>query len=293
VNAPAPETAIPTDLLDRLSSLGYDITLIRASGHHAPKRPLRQFLCDGARGPLLIEVARNRLGRRRNLVEAAGRTWARQWGVATPPVLDMHQAGQWMVSRRIAAVSSRDVDYLDHALDTAERIGAATSGPPEMRLGNSWRAPRRSLPLRATRGLLGGLRLRLWRAARAQAYRLPRDRIAHGDYYRRNVLWCGDGVTVIDWEYLSWAPRHTDALRLWSTEREAADRDHVMQRVLSSTPRDKWADIGCLALWLSLRLLGENLSAARKARTRDDLEHARQMIPEASHLAVRLGGWPV
>jgi thiamine kinase-like enzyme len=105
--------------------------------------------------------------------------------------------------------------------------------------------------------------------------------MAHGDFYRRNILGTGSGVMLVDWEYMGLAAFGTDLLRLWTTQHEREDREQIMEHLMSTTPRSRWADVGKLALWLSLRLLGENLSVPRRDQRPSDREHARVMLSEA------------
>lgn len=96
----------------------------------------------------------------------------------------------------------------------------------------------------------------------------------------------------MDWEYVGWAPRYADEVRFWSLLPDRRDRDTALELILEGAPQSAWKDVGALALWLSLRLLGENAKAPAAIRNADDLEHARRLLPEAYDLARRLGGWP-
>jgi aminoglycoside phosphotransferase (APT) family kinase protein len=199
-----------------------------------------------------------------------------------------------LLSAWVDPCAAEGPEYVQRAIEVADRIAATPEPPGVERDASSWRAPRRTVVTRAARNISGGVPLRLWLAARRQAGSLPHPRtVAHGDFYPRNVLWARSGIHVVDWEYAGWAPRHTDLLRLWSILRRRDDRDRVISSVLADADDQERARVGSLLLWLSLRLLGENLSAARANRNAADLAHARAMVPEASRLARRLGAWPL
>jgi thiamine kinase-like enzyme len=137
---------------------------------------------------------------------------------------------------------------------------------------------------------MGGLPLAQWRKARAEAATIPHDTTSHGDFYWRNILDVDSGVMIVDWEYAGLAAYGTDQLRLWSAQQDADDRGQVMEHLMTTTPRQRWPDVGKLALWLSLRLLGENLSAPRRYQRAADREHARAMVSEARVFARNLTG---
>ncbi len=136
--------------------------------------------------------------------------------------------------------------------------------------------------------------MRLWWAARAAARTLPQVPVAHGDYYHRNVLWRPEGeLCVVDWEYLGAGPRHGDLLRLWTILPDRADRDALLDRILAAAPAAQHREVATLGLWLALRLLGENLKAAREDRNSADLAHAWSIQSEARALARAHNAWPL
>ncbi len=243
-------------------------------------------------GGIGVDVALTSDARRRIRLEVSRRDWAHQAGVPVPRVLAADHGGSWIISDWINGSRACGREYVGAALESAVCI-AGTSGFPASLEGSSWRAPRSTRPLRAARLALGGMPLRVWRAARAQALRLPRGQLAHNDFYPKNVIASGGTAYVVDWEHAATAPRHTDELRLWSTLRDRDDRELVMQVVLARAGPSGHRDVGALLLWLSLRLLGENLSAAPENRTPASLAHAQSMLPEASEWARRLGAWPL
>lgn len=243
-------------------------------------------------GGIGVDVAQTPDACRRIRLEGSRRRWALQAGVAVPRIVAEGEGGAWMVSCWVEGSSLHGRDRVEAALESAKRIAAAPD-PPGSLDSSSWRASRRSLPLRVVRLTVGGMPIRLWRAARSQALGLPREQTAHNDFHARNVIPSNGTVYVVDWEHAGRAPRYADALRLWSTLTERKDRELVMESVLSDAPRSRHRDIGALLLWLSLRQLGENLSIAPARRVEDALEHPWAVIPEASEWARRLGAWPL
>lgn len=282
---------LPASLVQRLHSLGVPAEQLSARDRPGVPRPLRRWTGNG----LLVEVATSDEGRRRNLLEARGRQWAQRHAIPVPEVVDAAEDGAWLISHMTDSVAPRGTQYVDLALETAARIQLCKDLPEQhSTLASTWRAPRRTVIARQARGMLLGVPTRLWLASRAAARRLPVTSVAHGDYYHRNVLLGRDGaLRVIDWEFLGVAAPYTDAMRLWTVLPERDDRQYLIDSVLRSTTRDQWPTVGTQALWLSLRLLGENAKAPRSVRNSHDLAHARAMIPEARTIAERLGAWPL
>lgn len=247
-------------------------------------------------GELLVEVATSPDGRRRNLLESVGRSWADTHGVPVPQVLGVAPDGSWLLSRRLRTQVPHGPGYVRRALEVARAVRDAPALPvlPIGLDASTWRAPRRTWAARQARGLLNRVPVRLWLAARDQFRELPRDTISHGDYYPRNVLNGPRGeIAIVDWEYLGMAPRYFDEMRFWTLLAEPDDREAALEAVLVGCPRSDWWSVGALALWLAVRLLGENAKAPRGLRNETDLRHARSMVPEASRLARQLGAWPL
>lgn len=286
-SAPQADADMPVTLLNWLRSNGVDRDALTPMRRPGPPRPVRRLTGAG----YLVDVAVGESGRRRNLLEASGRDWARRQGVATPQVWALGPRGGWLISEHVRAHPVTSGPLLRQAIEVARRIEVAEP-PTRITDASTWHAPRRSLPLRAARLVLNGFPAREWRAAQAKVRGLPRDGVAHGDFYYRNVLAPAgtSALVVIDWEYLAPAPHNTDLLRMWSTLQDVESRSVVLEAVLSGTPASAWQTVGELAHWLALRLLGENLSARPGQRDPTTLAHAQLVVGEARRLSRRLVG---
>ncbi|EXG79936.1 phosphotransferase family protein [Cryptosporangium arvum DSM 44712] len=272
-----------------LNDLGVDLQVLESPPFAGPRRPVRRFVGGG----VVVEVAETEPGRLRLRRELWGRQWARQVGIPTVPVLASDPDGTWVVAEWWRPGAPAGPEFLDDAVATALRV-AGSPPPPPGPPPAQWTSPRRAAPLRLARGVLGGVPTRLWLAARRAAAGLPRVPVTHGDFYHRNALWCPErgGVHVVDWEYLGAGPRHGDLVRLWTLLPHRTDRDALRDRILALSPASEHREIGVLALYLALRLLGENVKGARADRHRADLNHARAIQPEARELARTLDAWP-
>lgn len=284
-----PQRDLPEPVRAALADLGVPLPALEAPPFVGPRRPVRRLVGGG----VVVEVAESETGRLRLRRELWGRRWARQVGIPTIPVLHEDPDGAWVVAEWWHPAAPTGPAFLDDAVTTALRIAGSPEpqpGPPPAR----WTSPRRAAPIRLARGVLGGVPTRLWLAARRAAATLPRVPVAHGDFYHRNALWCPDrgGLHVVDWEYLGPGHRHGDLVRLWTLLPHRADRDALLERVLALVPASEHRDVGLLALYLALRLLGENVKGARSDRHRADLDHARSIQPEARALARALQAWP-
>ena len=284
-----PQRDLPEAASAVLADLGVPLPALTAPPFTGPRRPVRRLVGGG----VVVEVAETETGRLRLRRELWGRRWARQVGIPTVPVLSADPDGAWAVAEWWRPAAPAGPAFLDDAVAIALRIAGSPPpqpGPPPAR----WTSPRRAAPLRLARGVLGRVPTRLWLAARRAAAALPEVPLAHGDYYHRNTLWCPDrgGVHVVDWEYLGTGHRHGDLVRLWTLLPDRADRDSLRDRILTLSPASEHRDVGVLALYLALRLLGENVKGARADRHRADVDHARAIQPEARELARDLGAWP-
>jgi aminoglycoside phosphotransferase (APT) family kinase protein len=281
---------VPAAALGLLAEHGVTGDDLRPYGKLGLRRPVARL---GA-GNVVLELALDDDGRARIRRELWGRAWAARAGLPTAAVHGADGEGSWLLAEWVPAAPAAGPRYLDRALATASAL--ADAEPPPASPGASvWRSPRRAALARTARALRGRLPLRLWWAARTAARALPQVPIAHGDYYHRNVLWRPDAgeVCVVDWEYLGPGPRHGDALRLWTVLPERRDRDALLARLFAAAPVAQHRDIAMLALWLSLRLLGENIKSPRADRNRADLAHAWSVQPEARELAREHGAWPL
>lgn len=192
-------------------------------------------------------------GRRRNRLEVQGRAWALEHGVLVPRVVAHEPGGAWLVSEDLASGPTTGTDFVDAALDVADRITAA----PPMRSSeapSSWRASRRGLSRRVARIWRAGITPARFVRERRRAHDLPQEVAVHGDLYEGNVLFAGSGAAaVIDWEHAGMGPRHADALRLITTLRRPEDADHGLERILRGAPRSSWPAISTQVRWLALR----------------------------------------
>ena len=270
-----------------LRGQGVDPLSVRPSSKLGPQRPLTRLLGNGPTGEVMIEIARDGEGRRRLLTEAEGRRWASGRGIAVPTVLGLGDAGAWFITAAARAVRPNPA-FVESAMRLADRIGEQSAPPDLGELASDWRAPRRTRVLRGARTVVGGVPPRLFRQARGAFRDLPHDRVVHGDFYHRNIVENAESYQVVDWEFSGWGPRFSDHLRLWSVLPDKSLRHVVLDRILDGADRAERRSIGVIALWMSVRLLGENLSAPRRSRSAADLAHARAMLPEARELVFGL-----
>jgi hypothetical protein len=279
---------LPADLLTALARIGVAADRLVEQPQTRP-RPVRRLVGAG----LVVDLARDGVGRHHNAQEAFGRRWATDHGLPTATLHAVGAGHSWLLGEYLVAGQPTGPDYVAQALEIADRLAllpAPTGGPAP----TLWRAPRRTLAIRMARLVAAGLPVRTWYTARAMALALPPAVTAHGDYYFRNVLWTGPtrGVRLVDWEYLGRAPRHADALRLWSCLKDPDDRNLLVETLLRNAPQPEHRQIGLQAHWLGLRLFAENLSAPRSHRNTADARHARLMVDEGRRLAQDLGAWP-
>lgn len=204
-----------------------------------------------------IHIAYDERTRIRIREEAARLTWAARQGIPVPAVIDLRP--EWLVTVRVANdpnVGGRA--YVAAAIDAARRISGAPEPPPSLRPpvaahgGGQWAGA-----VRLSRILRSPLSPKEFRTARAAAASLPRDVLAHGDFVLHNILFDGakGTVTVIDWEFLTYAPAHSDLLMLWPRLTDADDRALVLEEARRTT-RDPRA-LGVLHHWLCVRLLAD------------------------------------
>ncbi|MFI5955353.1 phosphotransferase [Cryptosporangium sp. NPDC051539] len=274
-------SGLPEAARTALTGVGVPPEALVPGSFAGPRRPLRRFLGDG----VVVEVATGEAGRLRLRRELWGRSWARQVGIPTVPVLDADPDGAWLIAEWWKPSPPTGERFLDDVLAAALRI--AGSPPPEPGPPPAvWVSDRRAAPIRLARGVLGGVPTRSWLAARRAAAALPTVPVAHGDFYHRNALWCPErgGLHVVDWEYLGPGPRYGDLVRLWTLLPSRTDRDSLLGRILTLAPPAEHQEIGTLARYLALRLLGENVKGRRRDRHHADVAHARSIQPEARDL---------
>ena len=259
---------------------GIDPALLVHKPKPGPPRRMSSFVGGG----VVLTVASDAAGRRLVALELQGRAWAAGIGLKGPEVLASASDGAWMLARWVDAGEPSGAAYVKAALSAADTIMAAQT--PEFDVASTqWKADPSDRWQRVARLAAGRFPLSQWRAAKARAGALTQIQNAHGDFYFRNVMWTGDSVAIIDWEFVSQAPAYTDHLRLWSTLHDPADRDLALRIILAGADESKWRHVCLLGRWLSLRLLAENLSAPPAQRNPKDLAHARLIAREGKSLA--------
>ncbi|MGH8998213.1 MAG: phosphotransferase [Acidimicrobiia bacterium] len=204
-----------------------------------------------------VHIAYDDRTRRRITEEADRLQWAAGCGVPVPAVEAL--TPEWLVTvRAVDDKVTAGRAYISAAIDAARAVSAASRPPPSVRPPVAAHGGGRRAGLqRLSRILRSPLSPAEFRRARAAAAPLPRDTLAHGDFMLHNILFdrSRTAVTIIDWEYLTYAPAHTDLLMLWPRLPEADDRDHLLDEVLqSATDR---AALGTLHRWLAIRLLAD------------------------------------
>ncbi|GAA3824181.1 aminoglycoside phosphotransferase family protein [Nocardioides panacisoli] len=207
--------------------------------------------------------------------EVEGRQWAARHGIPTAEIVAMDRDCRWLVSRRVHDEPEETTAYAVAALDVAQRIQALPH-PRFVTPAATWRAPRRTVPLRATRLVRAGLDLRMFLAVRRAYDQLPRDATVHHDYHRHNVLnTAGPGVTVIDWEHAGTGPRHHDMVRLVVTLHEPAVAEAAWQMLVASVRPHERPALATQLRWLTLRTYASEIAVARHALDQAQGEHRR------------------
>jgi hypothetical protein len=237
-----------------------------------------------------IHIAYDEPTRARIREEAARLDWAARQDIPVPEVRDSRP--DWLVTVRATndgATGGRA--YVEGAVAAAQAIAAAREPPPSVRGpvpahgGGRWAGMVRRG--RIVRSPLSPLE---FRQARAAAAALPRDVLAHGDFVLHNILFDASrgAVTIIDWEYLTYAPAHFDLLMLWPRLTAVEDRALVLEEI-SSRAKDRRA-AGVLHHWLCVRYLADLVSKSRpRAWDGDRVAAAAQRLAEARANAAAWG----
>lgn len=229
-----------------------------------------------------IHIAYDDRTRARIRDEAERLRWAARQGIPVPEVRDLRP--EWLVTGRAVddgAAGGRR--YVECAVSAARAISGAPEAPPSVRGPvRAHGGGRRAGAQRLWRIVRSPLSPREFREARAAAGRLTRDTLAHGDYVLHNILFdrSRQTVTVIDWEYLTYAPAHFDLLMLWPRLAEADDRALVLDEVLRET-RDR-AAAGVVHHWLAVRFLADLVTKVPPAQwQRERIASAVARVAEA------------
>jgi aminoglycoside phosphotransferase len=204
-----------------------------------------------------VHIAYDDRTRNRIKEEAARLVWASEQGIPVPAVED--STPDWLVTTRaVDHKATGGTDYVGAAVAAAHAISGAATAPPSVRGPVAAHGGGKKAGLeRLYRILRSPLSPREFRDARAAAATLARDTLAHGDFVLHNVLFDRDQatVTVIDWEYLAYAPAQFDLMMLWPRLNAAEDRALVMDAALRQTT-DRHA-LGTLHRWLAVRYLAD------------------------------------
>lgn len=229
---------------------------------------------------------------RRNRLEVYGRRWAAEQGVPVPRIIDHKPDGSLLVSEHVRSRPAEGTEYIEAALDIAARITAAS--PPKLpEATTSWRNPnRRATVQRGLELLVAGISPATFLHARRAAADLPPDSPSHRDFHVHNVLLteARPGVedpiiSVIDFEYLGFAPRHADAIRLITTVGSHVDAAHGLDLLLRGTARHGWPAFAVQLRWLGLRQLAElvtadDVPATERARAQERWLLSRRWVRE-------------
>jgi hypothetical protein len=269
-------------------------TLDRAAAHLGERprlvltRPGQPWVGLTTRGA--IHIAYDEPTRSRIREEAARLRWAARQGIPVPEVREL--ADDWLVTDR--AVDDKATGgraYVEAAIEAARAISSAPEPPPTVRGPVAAHGGgRRAGAERLYRIVRSPLSSREFRRVRAAASRLPRDTLAHGDFVLHNILYdrARQSVTVIDWEYLTYAPPQFDLLMLWARLVKADDRALVLEAALRATG-DR-AALGTLHRWLSIRLLADLVTKFPPKRwQRDRIAAAVHRVAEARANAAAWG----
>lgn len=230
---------------------------------------------------VIVERAEDADARRRNRLEVYGRRWAAEQGVPVPRIIDYDEAGSWLVSERAHFRPAEGPDYIEAALESAERI-AAGSRPDPPGIVTGWRNPRRwASVLRGLKLSASGVSPHTFLAARRAASELPIVVPSHGDFHVHNVLDIEPGpdgsctaATVIDFEYLQLGSQDADAVRLLSTVESHADAAYGVDLLVRKASRREWPTIAVQLRWLGLRQWAEVITGP------DDMEPERPRASE-------------
>ena len=224
--------------------------------------------------------------------EVEGRRWAAHHGIPTAETVAKDPDNRWLVSQRIWDEPGESPTYVTAALDMAQRIQRLPH-PRFTTAGSTWRAPRRSLPVRVRRLLRAGIGLQAFVVARSAYEQLACDATLHNDYHRDNVLNTTGSlghVTVVDWEFTAVGPRHQDMVRFIVDLRECVVARNAWNLLVDSVPPADRPALATQLRWLTLRTFASEVTvspwlldpakcARRRARWLDAHEWADELSP--------------
>lgn len=237
-----------------------------------------------------VHVAYDCASEARVHLEAERLLWAGRCGLPVPEVVLC--GSSWLITTR-----AMHYEPLPGRLDVSAAVGAAriisaaVSPPPHvyrrhpahggsrwmrvLRVGRLLHSPVPQLEFKRLRRAFGGLR---------------RDRLAHGNFRPRNILFdrARGMVTVVDWEFLTYQPAHYDLCFLWPRLTSPVDRDHVLEAAFADTSNR--AALGVVHRWLAMRYLADLVTRAPRWRWDvDRIAEATQRVAEARANAASWG----
>lgn len=239
----------------------------------------------------VVYLAWDERGRARVRREARRLRWAAEAGIPVPPLVDGDARGSWIAVRRVRDDPPVGAVYVEAALAAASSVAGAAPPPAAVLQGTrTRRAPTASRPIRMFRMWSAGMDLREFASARAAAGALPHDTLAHGDFHLANVLFdaLAGCVHLVDLEYLSYAPKGTDALMLWAGLDRREDREAVVEALLRPPEADR-VRLAVLHRWLALRVLADLVIAPPHEREPHRIVEAFALVDEARENARRWG----
>lgn len=235
-----------------------------------------------------VHVAHDEPSRRRVMAEAERLLWAAAAGLPVPRVVEC--TGSWLITDRVPAHQPVPGTYVKAAVEAARLIPLVPAPPPSQH--GPYRPHGGSLAV-------GGARLarlvrspldwrEFWSLRRAVA-RLPHDRLSHGAYHPRNLLFdrAAGAVAVVDWEYLAYRPAQHDLCLLWARLPSAPDRAHVLEAALADT-----ADVAALGVvhrWAAVRQVADLVTKLPPGRW--DHAHLQAACERAEEARANAAGW--
>jgi aminoglycoside phosphotransferase len=227
----------------------------------------------------VIYLVRGAATRRRVDLEERRRRWAESQGLPQPPVVARGE--DHLVVRRLPQDPPVGRQYLELAVDLADRIASASVPDELLEASTDRRASRRGIGRRLARLVRSGLPLREFKQAQRAAFALEATALAHGDFHPGNLLYSSAErrLVAIDWEYLGPAPPHSDLLTLWVHLPQPADRAWLVEHVLAAG-----ADPRAVAVqqrWYVYRHLGDLVAGTPVAGwDRAAIRRARALLDE-------------
>ena len=207
--------------------------------------------------------------------EVEGRAWAGRHGIPTAETVAKDPDDRWLVSRRVVEEPRESAQYVAAALEMSRRIETLPH-PRFVTEGATWRAPRRSRPVRVARLVRAGVDLRAFTAVRRAFEALPQVVTIHNDYHRDNVLntSAAGHVTVIDWEFTALGPRNQDMVRLIVDLQDADVARAAWRLLVESVPAAERPALAVQLRWLALRTYASEVTVP--ARNLDHVKSARR-----------------